>query len=254
MKKILSVLSAISLLSFAFSATVNAADADKSIQQKSIEWNTQSEQIHSEFVSKATKKFDKIKEKLKLDKDFVIVQEAADGNFSVAAADPNANIGEIEAKLAEFSAQGTQYKSLLGIENATSPGGSTYQTEFATDVVYTGLGELFADDTVTFSGYSKNTFTSSVTPDSINASETFSYGYIGTSATFSYPPGLSVSNSGSSITLNFPQISNSKIYQHFYNDFKGKAYDIISISQSSAATFLAGVKSFSISAYDSEVF
>ncbi|GIP22585.1 hypothetical protein [Paenibacillus sp. J22TS3] len=88
--------------------------------------------------------------------------------------------------------------------------------------------------------------------DKITANETFGFTYTGTSASFSWPPGLSVTPGTNSIVVNFPELTNSKTYGHYYSNLVGKAWAIYGINQASQATFSYGNRTFTVGAYDSK--
>ncbi|KWX89071.1 hypothetical protein AMQ83_02785, partial [Paenibacillus riograndensis] len=205
---------------------------------------------------------------IKNDSDFVITQDNGNGNFSFAPkSTENIDAKSVDAKVNEIleaveTAQPQELvqpqaidipRTLSGVNILSTPSGSWYSTKFNTTATETGFTEPLVDDRTTFSGNSTNEWASSAgNADSIDASDVFSIGYVGTAVFFSWPPGLTVSSGGSSATLSYPQLTNNKTYYHYYSGIEAKAYNIISAAQTSNATIKYGNKTFSVQAFDSE--
>lgn len=122
--------------------------------------------------------------------------------------------------------------------------------------VYVEQGNgLTTDYKITFSGTSYTAWLGSnpVNATKINHTDNFSYNYVGTSATISWPPGIGFTGGGSSASVTYPELSNAWRYDHKYSGIVGKAYAITSAIRSNVATYLFGTSTITIGTNDSEL-
>lgn len=133
-------------------------------------------------------------------------------------------------------------------------GAELYNT-FDTNVYVEQGNGLTTDYKITFSGTSYTAWLGSnpVNATKINHTDNFSYNYVGTSATISWPPGIGFTGGGSSASVTYPELSNAWRYDHKYSGIVGKAYAITSAIRSNVATYLFGTSTITIGTNDSEL-
>ncbi|GEM_PF-4929979 len=180
--------------------------------------------------------------KIKADKDFDVIHDDGEGNFSFAPSkSTKKSKDEINAKLAEYSAQYSWSSSMSDYKSLPYSDGSV-SSSFSSSVNLSNSGVL-SDDRLSISG-SSSSFWGGLKPyyaSSIDQSDSWSCNYIGFSCTISYPPGVGMQGSGSSCSINYPQLTgNYYSYNHTYGTISFKAYYITSCSQSDAATYRFG--------------
>ncbi|MCZ1264254.1 hypothetical protein [Paenibacillus tundrae] len=198
-------------------------------------------------------KNEKIVKQLKVDPEVTFIYDDGNGNASFVPSELVKDKIAYENKLKRFSAQDNYNINLYDWKSAKYNGSDVYNT-FDTNVYVEPGNGISRDYKITFSGTSYTAWTGS-SPQSatkINQSDNFSYNYVGTSATISWPPGIGFTGGGSSASITYPELSNKWRYDHTYSGIVGKAYAITSATRSNMATYLFGTSTISVGTNDTE--
>lgn len=188
-------------------------------------------------------------QKISNDKDFVIVENRGNGNYSFTSA-PGVDKHTFLSKLQQYSSQTDSYP--LSSVNSIAAYDGTVTARFNDTEKIEEAGAAY-DDQVWFSGNS-NSFYSGSNPyyaSKITDADTFAFDYWGPGgASMSWNGGsINVSSGGNSATINYPVLSgNYYDYYHSYNNVYGTAYEITYITRTLQTTYLFGNQTFSTAA------
>jgi hypothetical protein len=235
LKKVVSTILVLTFL-LSFSGTVFASPETKS--------NNGTVKFDADVTKEKTEQNKVLLNKIKNDPDFEVFYDDGQGNASFAPS-PKAKGAEdkkrIQAKLEEYSTQYSYSFSISGNKSLPYSDGNVMSWFTSNDNL--SNGGAFTDDILAISGDSHSSW-SGMNPfyaSSIDQSDSFSVGYVGTTVFVSYPPGIGFTGSGSSCAVTYPQLNgNYWRYDHTYSGAQFKAYYITSTTQSDAATYRFG--------------
>lgn len=198
---------------------------------------------------------------IKKDKDFIVVDDDGNGNFSIAAAE-GVSQEEFSKKLNSYlsankvsaAANWTHFLAEAGADMINNE--SHVHTVFRDYITFTG--RVLDTDDVEVDGTSENTYFRRLSSDPVNAdlieaSDTCTIAFSGGSLTVSWPPAWQGNSSSSSATINYKPQTKTSSYYHSYN-IQGRAVGtlgtISGVTRVSTATFYFGTNSYTATAVD----
>lgn len=203
--------------------------------------NTVNTMMKQNNILKAKNKLDRIKK----DKDFVIVSEGNAGSYSVV---PSKNVKDKKTYLAKLEEVRAQDDSYI-LEDTTSR--SVYDSFIRNGFSSVAYGDwaFVTGEEITYNGDSFANWLgdSPYYADKIDSSDTFNYGYVGLSLSIgSADAGGTLTSTSSGCKITYPTIEDNWSVDHHFTNIYARAYVFTSTTELADATFTFGGSSYTI--------